>query len=161
MPSRRPTRSPKPAAAKARGRKPPARRTKPADPVQAYGQALKRAGFAKRFPQLQLQALRLGKLLAIQQGAPDQEFPPGTCFLHANLPTSDSFCVRSLLEVDLDAATAIFAIWGDDVLEAGHVILPLEHLAWIGFPDKQVNVGVRFVGFSLPTTPKKPLLVKR
>jgi hypothetical protein len=62
--------------------------------------------------------------------------------------------------VDLDAATIVCAIYGDDVLTAGHVILPMEAIAWFGFPETQVNVGVRFVGFHLPKLQKKPLVVK-
>jgi hypothetical protein len=129
--------------------------------LQALERALHATRFDKRYPHLRLQIRRLGKLLAIQHEAPDQEFPEGTCFLHAVLPTTESFCLRSLLEVDLDAASIICAIYGDDVLAAGHVILPMESIAWIGFPDTQVNVGVRFAGFHLPNVQKKPLLVKK
>ncbi len=127
--------------------------------LEAFDQALRRAGFGRQHLHLLLQARRLGKLLAIQQNIPNQEFPPGVCFLHVNLPSTNSICVRSLVEVDLEACTVLIAIHGDQELESGHVILPLEGLGWIGFPDKQVPVGIPFAGFHLPTS-GKPLLVK-
>lgn len=139
-------------ANKSKGKRPPTL-------LEAFAQALRRAGFGRQQLHLLLQARRLGKLLAIQQNIPNQEFPPGVCFLHVNLPSTNSICVRSLVEVDLEACTVLIAIHGDQELESGHVILPLEGLGWIGFPDKQVPVGIPFAGFHLPTS-GKPLLVK-
>lgn len=129
-------------------------------PLEAFDRALQKAGFGRQQMHLLLQARRIGKLLAIQQNVPKQEFPPGVCFLHVNLPSTDSICVRSLVEIDLDACTVLVAIHGDQELESGHVILPLEGIGWIGFPDKQVPVGIPFAGFHLPTATGKPLLVK-
>jgi len=142
--------------------KPSARRAKTKEPtlLEAFDRALRRAGFGRQQLHLLLQARRIGKLLAIQQNIPNQEFPPGVCFLHVNLPSTNSICVRSLVEIDLDACTVLVAIHGDQELESGHVILPLEGIGWIGFPDKQVPVGIPFAGFHLPTATKKPLLVK-
>lgn len=138
------------------------RRAKAKEPtlLEAFDKALRRAGFGRQQLHLLLQARRIGKLLAIQQNIPNQEFPPGVCFLHVNLPSTDSICVRSLVEIDLDACTVLVAIHGDQELESGHVILPLEGIAWIGFPDKQVPVGIPFAGFHLPNATGKPLLVK-
>ena len=54
----------------------------------------------------------------------------------------DSFSVRRAVEVDLDTCTVTLAIHGDEVLEAAHVVLPLQAIGWIGFPQKAVAVGV-------------------
>jgi hypothetical protein len=154
----RPKPKPKPEAKPKLKAKRGRRTRQPQNAVEAFEQALAATHFGKRSPQLLLQARRIGKLLAIQQNIEGNEFPPGVCFLHVNLPSTDSLCVRSLVEFDLDAATVIVAIHGDQELEAGHVLLPLEGIAWIGFPDVQVQVGVPFAGFHLPSQPK-PLLV--
>lgn len=148
-------------APKKQAQRPSAKAVKKRKPtlLEAFDQALRRAGFGRQQLHLLLQARRIGKLLAIQQNIPNQEFPPGVCFLHVNVPSTNSFCVRSLVEIDLEACTVLIAIHGDQELESGHVILPLEGLGWIGFPDKQVPVGIPFAGFHLPTS-GKPLLVK-
>jgi hypothetical protein len=123
---------------------------KPDPVVLAFHRALRTSGWQKRNLQMWAQAQRLGKLIAIQQGTEGREFPPGCCFLHAALPSVTSFCIRRVVEVDLDACTATIEIHGDDELEAGHVVLPLEAVGWFGFPAKAVAVGVRFRGFIEP-----------
>ena len=129
----------------------PARPAAKPDPmVRAFARALRESRWQRRNAQLFAQALRIGKLLAIQQGTAAHEFPPGCCFLHAALPSVHSFCVRRLVEIDLDACTATLAIHADEELEAGHVVIPLEAISWLGFPEKAVGVGVRFRGFGDP-----------
>ena len=129
------------------------------DPVlQAYARALSASRWQRRNPQMWAQAQRLGKLLSIQQGTDGREFPVGCCFLHAALPSVNSFCVRRVVEVDLEACTVTLAIHADEELAAGHVVLPLEAIGWLGFPDQAVGVGVRFHGFGDPgprATPAK------
>lgn len=124
--------------------------------VQAFFAAVSTSGFRKRGAQMWVQAVRLGKLLAIQQGTPAKEFPPGCCFLHANVPTVTSFCVRRVVEIDLDACSATIEIHGDEDLEAGFVVLPLETMGWVGFPASAVSVGVHFQGFAAPSEPAAP-----
>jgi hypothetical protein len=123
---------------------------KAAATLKAYVQALGAVGWRKRNQGLWLQAQRVGKLIAIQCGLPDELFPPGCCFIHANVPTVNSFCVRRIVEVDLNAATLLLEIHGDEELEEGHVVLPLESIGWFGFPAKAVPVGTVFTGFALP-----------
>ena len=123
--------------------------TKPDPVLQAFSRALCASGWQRRNPQLWVQAQRVGKLIAIQQGTDGREFPIGCCFLHAALPSVNSFCVRGVVEVDLAACTVTLAIHGDEELEAGHVVLPLESVGWLGFPEKAVAVGVRFQGFGV------------
>ena len=130
---------------------------KPDPIVQAYARALRASRWQRRNPQMWAQAQRLGKLITIQQGTQGREFPAGCCFLHAALPSVNSFCVRRVVEVDLDACTVTLAIHGDQELEAGHVVLPLEAIGWFGFPEKAVAVGVRFRGFGeVVSTPVAP-----
>ena len=119
--------------------------------LKAYAAALNMVGWRKRNQGLWLQGQRLGKLIAMQSRLPDEFFPPGCCFIHAALPTVNSFCVKRIIEVDLGTATLLLEIYGDEELEAGHVMLPLESLGWFGFPAKAVPVGTMFAGFTLPT----------
>ena len=86
----------------------PARRVTKPDPVmQAYARALRASRWQRRNAQMWAQAQRLGKLIAIQQGTQGREFPAGCCFLHAGLPSVSSFCVRRVVEVDLDDLPAV------------------------------------------------------
>lgn len=132
----------------------PSRPVAKPDPVlTAFARALRASRWQRRNAQMWAQAQRLGKLIAIQQGTQSREFPPGCCFLHAALPSVNSFCVRRVVEVDLDACTVTLSIHADEELEAGHVVLPLEAVAWLGFPEKAVGVGVRFRGFGEAVPP--------
>lgn len=118
--------------------------------LKAYAAALGVVGWRKRNQGLWLQAQRLGKLIAIQTGLAGELFPPGCCFIHANVPSVTSFCVKRIVEVDLNAASLLLEIYGDEELEEGHVMLPLEAIGWFGFPAKAVPVGTVFAGFTLP-----------
>ena len=110
------------------------------------GQAMER--FRKEQPQFWLQAQRLGKVLEIQQQIEGNAFPPGCCFLHANLVSVSHVCVKQIREVNLETCQVTIEIHGDDNLEEGIVIIPLETIEWFGFPAKAVPVGVHFQGFS-------------
>ena len=130
--------------------------------LKAYATALSAVGWRKSNQGLWLQAQRLGKLIAIQSGMADELFPPGCCFIHATIPTVNSFCVKRIIEIDLGTATVLLEIYGDEELEAGHVLLPLESLGWFGFPAKAVPVGTVFAGFALPASDGPgPLVVSR
>lgn len=119
--------------------------------MKVYARALGDVGWRKRNQGLWLQAQRLGKLIGIQSGLKEEMFPPGCCFIHANVPSVNSFCLKRIVEVDLNAASVLIEIHGDEELEEGHVMLPLESLGWFGFPGKAVPVGTVFAGFTLPT----------
>jgi hypothetical protein len=118
------------------------------------GEAMER--FRKQQPQLWLQAQRLGRVLEIQNQVEGQVFPPGCCFLHANLVTVSHFCVRQVREVNLDTCQVTLDIHGDDNLEAGIVVIPLETVEWFGFPTRAVPTGVHFQGFAAGEPVMKP-----
>jgi hypothetical protein len=67
--------------------------------------------------------------------------------LHANTVTSHDFCVKKITGVDLDTCQVTIEIYGDEELEGGIVVLPLETVEWFGFPAKAVPIGVHFEGF--------------
>lgn len=108
-------------------------------------QALDR--FREEKPQLWMQSQRVGKLVDIQGQLDDGMFPEGSCFLHANTVTSHSFCVKRITGIDLDTCQVTMEIYGDEELEGGIVVLPLETIEWFGFPAKAVPIGVHFEGF--------------
>ena len=110
------------------------------------GQAMER--FRKEQPQFWLQAQRLGRVLEIQQQIDGNAFPPGCCFIHANLVSNSHFCVKQIREVNLETCQVTLEIHADDNLEEGIVIIPLETVEWFGFPAKAVPVGVHFRGFA-------------
>lgn len=109
-------------------------------------------------PQMWLQANRLIKLLEIQQRLPTQQFPPGCCFLHANTVTTSSFCVKRVAEINLDSFQVTVEIHGDEHLEEGLVLMPLEVIEWFGFPAKAVPTGVHFAGFTESEQAPNPVL---
>jgi len=103
--------------------------------------------FQEERPQLWLQSQRLGKLVEIQDQLVDQTFAEGSCFLHANTVSFSSFCIKKVLGIDLDTCQATIEIYGDNHLEAGVVVLPLETIEWFGFPATAVSTGIHFEGF--------------
>jgi hypothetical protein len=103
--------------------------------------------FQEERPQLWLQSQRLAKLVEIQDQLADQTFAEGSCFLHANTVSVSSFCIKKVLGIDLDTCQATIEIYGDDHLEAGVVVLPLETIEWFGFPATAVSTGIHFEGF--------------
>ena len=52
-----------------------------------------------------------------------------------------------MLDIDLDTCQTTIAIHGDGDLQEGTVILPLESLAWYGFPRDAIPLTFRFQGF--------------
>ncbi len=117
--------------------------------------------FQEERPQLWLQSQRVGKLIEIQNQLDSETFPEGSCFLHANLVGSQSFCVKRITGIDLDTCQVTLEIYGDEDLEGGIVVLPLETVEWFGFPAKAVSMGVHFQGFTgLTKTDPKPSVDK-
>lgn len=114
--------------------------------------------FQSERPQLWLQSQRVGKLVEIQNQLDQEVFPQGSCFLHANLVGSQSFCVKKITGIDLDTCQVTLEIYGDEEVEGGIVVLPLETIEWFAFPAKAVSMGVHFQGFTShkhdPTRPK-------
>jgi hypothetical protein len=105
--------------------------------------------FRQTRPDMWVQVLRIGRLLELQEDLEEEIWPEGSCFLHANTSAFQSFCVRKVLDVDLETCTVAVSIYGDEELEEGTVLLPLENLSWIGFPKNAVTVGRRrFRGFT-------------
>jgi hypothetical protein len=127
---------------------------------QKYLEEFKRQLALERFqeerPQLWLQSQRVGKLVDIQTQLDNETFPEGSCFLHANLVGSQSFCVKKITGIDLDTCQVTLEIYGDDDVEGGIVVLPLETIEWFGFPAKAVSMGVHFQGFTGMTKGPEP-----
>lgn len=109
--------------------------------------------FREERPNLWLQFTRVKRLLAIQAQLPDETFPPGCCFLHGSFTGIHSFCIRRVTDVDLDTCQITVEVHGDEDLEEGHVLLPLESIEWFGFPARAVPTGLHIVGFAV--APKK------
>jgi hypothetical protein len=103
--------------------------------------------FQEERPQLWLQSQRMAKLVEIQEELTDETFTEGSCVLHANTVSFSSFCIKKVLGIDLDTCQATIEIYGDDHLEAGVVVLPLETIEWFGFPATAVSTGIHFEGF--------------
>ncbi|MBA3846295.1 MAG: hypothetical protein H0X45_06605 [Planctomycetes bacterium] len=118
------------------------------------GEAMER--FRKEQPQAWLQAQRLHRVLEIQSQIDGNAFPPGCCFLHGNLISVSHVCVRQIREVNLETCQVTIEIHGDDNLEEGIVIIPLESVEWFGFPAKAVPVDVHFHGFAANELVVKP-----
>jgi hypothetical protein len=104
--------------------------------------------FRDEKPQMWLQHLRVLRVVEVQEGLPGGAFPAGACFLHGNLVSTQHFCVKRISGVDLDTCQVTVEIYGDEDLEEGVVVLPLEAIEWFGFPAKAVPVGIHFEGFT-------------
>jgi hypothetical protein len=105
------------------------------------------AQFREAHPQFWLNYLRLGKLVGIQGTLDGEVFPEGSCFLHATVSGSTSFCLKRIIGTDLGTCQVTAEIYGDDN-EEGVVILPLETVEWFNFPTKAVPLGIHFEGFT-------------
>jgi hypothetical protein len=127
-----------------------------------FKQQLALEKFQEERPQLWLQAQRIGKLIKIQNRLDNETFPEGSCFLHAATVSFSSFCVKKVLGVDLDTCQVSIEIYGDEHLEAGVVVLPVETVEWFGFPAQAVSTGIHFEGFTSGAfTKSAPLTVQR
>lgn len=104
--------------------------------------------FKQARPDLWMQVKRLNKVLELQDETEDQRFESGTCFIHTNTPDYQGFCVKRLIEIDLESCMVVFEIYGEDELRPGVVMLPLETIAWFGFPTEKVAMDVHFRGFT-------------
>ena len=104
--------------------------------------------FRDEKPQMWLQSQRMGKLVDIQGQLDNETFPEGSCFLHCNTVGTSVFCIKKITGIDLDTCHVTCEIWGDEELEGGIVVLPLETIEWFGFPSKAVPIGVHFQGFT-------------
>jgi hypothetical protein len=111
--------------------------------------------FQAERPQLWLQSQRVMKLVEVQAELANDEFPEGSCFVHASTVGFASFCVKKVIGIDLDTCQVTVEIYGDEHLEAGVVVLPLESIEWFGFPAKAVPTGIHFEGFTHHVTPQK------
>jgi hypothetical protein len=104
--------------------------------------------FQSEKPQMWLQSQRAAKLVEIQENLEDEAFPEGTCFLHASTVSMQTFALKRITAIDLDTCQVTIEIFGDEELEAGVVVLPLESIEWFGFPSKAVPIGIHFEGFT-------------
>ena len=107
--------------------------------------------FRQNRPDMWVQVMRVGHLLELQEEFEEEIWPEGSCFLYASLPNNQSFCVRKILDVDLETCTVTLAIYADEDLDEGTILIPLEAIAWFGFPKNAVQVGrKRLRGFTAP-----------
>jgi hypothetical protein len=104
--------------------------------------------FQEERPQLWLQSQRVTKLVEVQSQLEDETFLEGSCFLHANTVGFSTFCVKKVIGIDLDVCQVTIEIYGDEHLEGGVVVLPLETIEWFGFPARAVPTGIHFQGFT-------------
>ena len=104
--------------------------------------------FQSEKPQMWLQSQRVAKLVEIQEQLDTEAFPEGSCFLHTTTVGTNAFAVKRITGIDLDTCQVTIEIFGDEELEMGVVVLPLESIEWFGFPSKAVPIGVHFEGFT-------------
>ncbi len=104
--------------------------------------------FQQERPQYWLQSERVGKIIEIQGQLEGDVFPEGSCFLHASTVGFQTFCLKRILGLDLDTCQLTAEIYGDEELEGGVVVLPLESVEWFGFPANAVPTGIHFQGFT-------------
>ena len=104
--------------------------------------------FQQERPQFWLQSERIGKIIEIQGQLEGDVFPEGSCFLHASTVGFQTFCLKRILGLDLDTCQLTAEIYGDEELEGGVVVLPLESVEWFGFPANAVPTGIHFQGFT-------------
>lgn len=104
--------------------------------------------FQSEKPQMWLQSQRVAKLVEIQESLDAEAFPEGSCFLHASTVGMHTFAVKRITGIDLDTCQVTVEIFGDEELEQGVVVLPLESIEWFGFPSKAVPLGIHFEGFT-------------
>jgi hypothetical protein len=89
---------------------------------------------------------RVHKLVDIQEQLEGGVFPDGACFVHANAVGHQHFRLKRITGIDLDSFQVSLEIYGDDDLEEGIVVLPLEVVEWFGFPARAVPT-THFEGF--------------
>ena len=111
--------------------------------------------FQQERPELWIQVSRIGHLMDLQGECEHGEFPPGSCFIYANVPGYQNFAVKKVLGVDLDTCQTTIDIYGDNDLEEGTIMLPLEAISWYGFPKQAVPLTFRYLGFSIKRAPEK------
>jgi hypothetical protein len=104
--------------------------------------------FQQEHPDLWIQVNRMGNLMELQEECENGLFPPGSCFIYANVPCYQNFAVKRVLGVDLDTCQTQLDIYGDSELEEGTVILPLESISWYGFPQNAIPLNFAYSGFS-------------
>lgn len=100
----------------------------------------------ERNPQQWVAFQRAHKLVDIQGELEGGEFPDGACFLHATTVGNQHFRVKKITGIDLETYQITLEIYGDEDLEEGIVVLPLEQLEWWGFPARAVPT-IHFEGF--------------
>ena len=106
------------------------------------------ARFQEEKPQMWLQSQRMGKLVEIQDQLDGGSFPEGSCFLHCSTVGNHAFALKRVTGIDLDTCQVTLEIFGDEDLEFGIVVIPLESIEWFGFPAKAVPIGIHFEGFT-------------
>ena len=81
---------------------------------------------------------RVHKLVDIQEQLDGGVFPDGACFVHASVVGCQHFRMRKVTGIDLDTFQVTFEVYGDDDVEEGIVVLPLEQVEWFSFPARAV-----------------------
>lgn len=114
--------------------------------LQEFREQLAFERLQERNPAQWVSFQRVHKLVDIQEDLKDGVFPDGACFLHASTVGSQHFRVKKVSGIDLDTFQVSVEIYGDDELEEGIVVLPLEQVEWFGFPARAVPTH-HFEGF--------------
>lgn len=137
--------------------KAPPPKSAPSDPEQIKADLLaqmREQRAVKRFqrmrPDLWLAIQRVARVLGLQRQVAGEEFPPGSCFVHTSMPDQQVFCLKRVLEISVDTATATFEIHEDNELTEGIVIVPVETVTWVGFPAHSVPLTFELRGLTGP-----------
>ena len=104
--------------------------------------------FKQARPDLWMQVKRLNRVLELQDDTEEQCFQSGICFIHTNTPDYQGFCVKRIIEIDLESCMVVVEIHGEEELRPGVVMLPLETVSWFGFPAEKVAMDMSFRGFT-------------
>lgn len=120
--------------------------------LQEFREQLAFERLQERNPAQWIAFQRVHKLVDIQEDLEGGAFPDGACFLHASTVGSQHFRVKKITGIDLDTFQVSVEIYGEDELEEGIVVLPLEQVEWFGFPSRAVPTHhfEGFLGISMP-----------
>jgi len=126
--------------------------------LQEFREQLAFERLQERNPAQWVSFQRIHKLVDIQDDLEGGAFPDGACFLHASTVGSQHFRVKKVTGIDLDSFQVSVEIYGDDELEEGMVVLPLEQVEWFGFPSRAVPIHhfQGFVGIAPPRGQNHP-----
>ncbi len=109
--------------------------------------------FQAERPDLWIHVQRVAQIIDWQEEAEAGCFPPGSVFLHTGLPDQQVFSLKRVLEISLDTCCTVIEIHGDNELEAGTAVIPLEAVTWIGLPAERIPLTFEMRGLTASEPP--------